>query len=141
MLRVRVCLRTRLWAPSIPPQMPWKVLLLACSPSRCLGAWQALRQRLEAAGQLAPADVEAVWRHACHHAAEMVLEGIARAGAGARCTVMGRSAMSLDLQVLQRGIAQVRVALNVLHALLCAWRPWSGPNPEQACRLRYWAGS
>ena len=73
-----------------------------------LHSLQALRQRLEAAGQLARADVEAVWRHACHHAAETVLEGIARAGAAARCTTMGRSAMSLDLQVLQRGIAQVR---------------------------------
>ena len=51
-----------------------------------------------------------MWRHACHHAAELVLEGVARAGAGARCTAMGRSAMSLDLQVLQRGIAQVRRA-------------------------------
>lgn len=53
-----------------------------------------------------------MWRHACHHAAEMVLEGVARAGAGARCTAMGRSAMSLDLQVLQRGIAQARGILN-----------------------------
>ncbi|KAK9843494.1 hypothetical protein WJX81_005881 [Elliptochloris bilobata] len=77
---------------------PWVVVLLS--------HLQALRQRLEAAGQLSAADVEAVWRHACHHAAEMVLEGIARAGAAARCTAMGRSAMSLDLQVLQRGIAQ-----------------------------------
>ncbi len=69
---------------------------------------QALRQRLEAASQLAASDVDAVWRHACQHAAEMVLEGIARAGAAGRCTPMGRSAMSLDLQVLQRGLAQAR---------------------------------
>ena len=37
--------------------------------------------------------------------AEVVLEGIARAGARGRCTAMGRSAMSLDLQTLQRGLA------------------------------------
>ena len=94
--------------------MPWDGAPGLPTPS-CCDARQALRQRLEAAGQLAPADVEAVWRHACHHAAEMVLEGIARAGAGTRCTAMGRSAMSLDLQVLQRGIAQVRGAHASLH--------------------------
>ena len=33
------------------------------------------------------------------YAAEVVLEGLARAGVKGRCTVMGRSAMSLDLQV------------------------------------------
>ena len=31
--------------------------------------------------------------------AEVVLEGIAKAGARGKCTPMGRAAMSLDLQV------------------------------------------
>jgi hypothetical protein len=34
-----------------------------------------------------------------HFTAEMVLEGIAKAGSKGRCTQMGRAAMSLDLQV------------------------------------------
>lgn len=34
-----------------------------------------------------------------HFTAEVVLEGIAKAGAKGRCTPMGRAAMSLDLQV------------------------------------------
>ena len=41
-----------------------------------------------------------VWNHALQFTAEMMLEGLARAGAKARCTMMGRAAMSLDLQVL-----------------------------------------
>ncbi len=37
-----------------------------------------------------------------HFTAEVVLEGIAKAGAKAKCTAMGRAAMSLDLQVTPR---------------------------------------
>lgn len=40
-----------------------------------------------------------VWRHALQFTAEMLLEGLARAGAKSRCTMMGRAAMSLDMQV------------------------------------------
>jgi hypothetical protein len=40
-----------------------------------------------------------LWRHTAQYVGELVLEGFARAGARTRCTVMGRSAMSLDLQV------------------------------------------
>ena len=38
--------------------------------------------------------------------AEVVLEGIAKAGSRGKCTPMGRAAMSLDLQALQRGMAE-----------------------------------
>lgn len=34
-----------------------------------------------------------------HFTAEVVLNGIAKAGAKGKCTAMGRAAMSLDLQV------------------------------------------
>lgn len=34
-----------------------------------------------------------------HFTAEVVLEGMAKAGAKGKCTPMGRAAMSLDLQV------------------------------------------
>ena len=40
-----------------------------------------------------------VWSHALQFTAEVMLEGLARAGAKSRCTMMGRAAMSLDLQV------------------------------------------
>lgn len=40
-----------------------------------------------------------VWNHALQFTAEVMLEGLARAGAKSRCTMMGRAAMSLDLQV------------------------------------------
>lgn len=40
-----------------------------------------------------------VWHHALQFTAEVMLEGLARAGAKSRCTMMGRAAMSLDLQV------------------------------------------
>ena len=40
-----------------------------------------------------------VWHHALQFTAEVTLEGLARAGAKSRCTMMGRAAMSLDLQV------------------------------------------
>lgn len=43
-----------------------------------------------------------VWHHALQFTAELILEGIARAGAKSRCTMMGRAAMSLDLQVQHR---------------------------------------
>ena len=39
--------------------------------------------------------------------AEVVLEGIAKAGSRGKCTPMGRAAMSLDLQALQRGMAEL----------------------------------
>jgi hypothetical protein len=39
-----------------------------------------------------------LWRHALAFTAEVLLDGIAKAGAKARCTAMGRAAMSLDLQ-------------------------------------------
>lgn len=42
-----------------------------------------------------------VWHHALQFTAELLLEGIARAGAKSRCTMMGRAAMSLDLQASQ----------------------------------------
>ena len=41
-----------------------------------------------------------LWRHALAFTAEVLLDGIAKAGAKSRCTAMGRAAMSLDLQVL-----------------------------------------
>lgn len=41
-----------------------------------------------------------LWRHALNFTAEVVLDGMAKAGAKGRCTQMGRAAMSLDLQVL-----------------------------------------
>jgi len=43
-----------------------------------------------------------LWQYGLQFAAEVVLEGLARAGARGRCTVMGRSAMSLDLQVYSK---------------------------------------
>lgn len=43
-----------------------------------------------------------LWRHAMNFTAEVVLEGIAKAGSRGKCTPMGRAAMSLDLQVTQR---------------------------------------
>ena len=46
-----------------------------------------------------------VWHHALQFTAELILEGLARAGARARCTMMGRAAMSLDLQVLLQSLA------------------------------------
>ena len=44
-------------------------------------------------------DVVQLWGNARGLVAEVILEGIARAGAKGLCTPMGRSAMSLDLQV------------------------------------------
>ena len=41
-----------------------------------------------------------LWRHAMNFTAEVVLEGIAKAGSRGKCTPMGRAAMSLDLQVI-----------------------------------------
>ena len=40
-----------------------------------------------------------LWAAARAYVAEVLLEGIARAGVKNKCTAMGRSAMSLDLQV------------------------------------------
>ena len=40
-----------------------------------------------------------LWRHAMNFTAEVVLEGIAKAGSRGKCTPMGRASMSLDLQV------------------------------------------
>ena len=48
-----------------------------------------------------------LWKHAMSFSAEMVLEGIAKAGSRGKCTPMGRAAMSLDLQALQRGMAEL----------------------------------
>ena len=41
-----------------------------------------------------------LWQYGLQYMAELVLEGFARAGVKGRCTMMGRSAMSVDLQVL-----------------------------------------
>ena len=48
-----------------------------------------------------------LWKHAMSFSAEVVLEGIAKAGSRGKCTPMGRAAMSLDLQALQRGMAEL----------------------------------
>ena len=45
-----------------------------------------------------------LWGLGLQFAADVVLEGLAKAGVKGRCTVMGRSAMSLDLQGLQKGL-------------------------------------
>ena len=74
-----------------------------------------------------------LWQCGLSYAAEMVLEGLARAGARGRCTPMGRSAMSLDLQVLQRGLQGLSAAtsdaaataLRVVDAYIKAYYiPW-----------------
>ena len=73
--------------------------------------------------------------------AEVVLEGLARAGTKSRCTVMGRSAMSLDLQGLQRGLQGIAAgkqetvvsALRIVDAFIKAYYiPWGA-------ELRRWA--
>ena len=54
-----------------------------------------------------------LWRHAMNFTAEVVLEGIAKAGSRGKCTPMGRAAMSLDLQVIQESHAHARCAEEV----------------------------
>ena len=49
--------------------------------------------------------------------AEVVLEGIAKAGSRGKCTPMGRAAMSLDLQVTQRSAQILALSRNVLHSV------------------------
>ncbi len=53
---------------------------------------------------------EQLWTWSLQFAAEMLLEGIAKAGVRSRCTVMGRSAMSLDLQVSHNYSLSLRFA-------------------------------
>ena len=48
-----------------------------------------------------------VWRHALQFAAEVTLDGIAHAGQKGRCTMMGRAAMSLDLQAVTGGLQSI----------------------------------
>lgn len=64
------------------------------------------------------------------------MEGLARAGARGRCTPMGRSAMSLDLQGLQRGLQNLSArssdsvvnAMRIVDAYIKAYYiPW-GPE-------------
>ena len=57
-----------------------------------------------------------LWSHARGLVAEVILEGISRAGVKGTCTVMGRSAMSLDLQVW----AHCCEAAQVLNG--CMWQ-------------------
>ena len=82
-----------------------------------------------------------LWLCGLQYVAEVVLEGLARAGTKSRCTVMGRSAMSLDLQGLQRGLQGIAAgkqdfvvsALRLVDAYIKAYYiPW---GPE----LRRWA--
>ena len=77
-----------------------------------------------------------LWQCGLQYTAEVVLEGLARAGARGKCTVMGRSAMSLDLQGLQRGLQGIATgkqemttnALRVVDAYIKAYYiPW-GPE-------------
>lgn len=74
-----------------------------------------------------------LWQCGLTYTAEVVLEGLARAGARGKCTVMGRSAMSLDLQGLQRGLQGIVAgkqemainALRVVDAFIKAYYiPW-----------------
>ena len=92
---------------------------------------------------LSPLPVPQLWQCGVQYAAEVVLEGLARAGARGRCTPMGRSAMSLDLQGLQRGLQgtapakqdSVINALRIVDAYIKAYYiPW---GPE----LHRWAMS
>ena len=48
-----------------------------------------------------------VWRHALQFAAEVTLDGLAHAGQKGRCTMMGRAAMSLDLQAVTGGLQSI----------------------------------
>ena len=76
-----------------------------------------------------------LWQFGLQYAAEVVLEGLARSGSRGRCTVMGRSAMSLDLQGLQSGLQgiaggkqaaeAVAVRLRIVDAYIKAYYiPW-----------------
>lgn len=67
-----------------------------------------------------------MWHHALQFTAEVMLEGLARAGAKSRCTMMGRAAMSLDLQVSQPAVREVKMrsgirTLYLTRAVLIAW--------------------
>ena len=59
-----------------------------------------------------------LWGNARGLVAEVILEGISRAGVKGVCTPMGRSAMSLDLQVLPPALpCQLLSGLLQLHAI------------------------
>ena len=73
-----------------------------------MGAWTGRLCRMLGLGWVHPLaasvaerdeGVVQLWGNARGLVAEVILEGIARAGAKGLCTPMGRSAMSLDLQV------------------------------------------
>lgn len=52
-----------------------------------------------------------LWGESRTYVSEVLLDGIARAGVKSKCTTMGRSAMSLDLQVPQRFL-QIKAAAS-----------------------------
>lgn len=68
---------------------------------------KVFRERLSTMPMLSTADVDQVWHHALQFTAEVMLEGLARAGAKSRCTMMGRAAMSLDLQAVSSGLQNI----------------------------------
>lgn len=63
-----------------------------------------------------------LWGFGVQFAAEVVLEGLARSGGKGRCTVMGRSAMSLDLQGLQQGLQGIVGGSAAVDSLASALR-------------------
>ena len=71
-----------------------------------------------------------LWRHAMNFTAEVVLEGIAKAGSRGKCTPMGRAAMSLDLQVTQSFACNPNPDVEGFIALHC-----SGAKVVTACRI------
>ncbi|BDA40427.1 Syndetin [Coccomyxa sp. Obi] len=118
---------------------PWVKVLM--------GHAAKLRQSLDASPGLTPANIEELWRHAMHFTAEVVLEGIAKAGAKGKCTAMGRAAMSLDLQAVQKGLAELagpggaeaaadslRMVDTYIKAFYLPWgeelRRWAQTHPE-----------
>ncbi|KAK9809306.1 hypothetical protein WJX73_003160 [Symbiochloris irregularis] len=119
-----------------PPERasPWVGVLL-----NHLANW---RQKLDTATSLTAEDMSLLWGESRTYVSEMLLDGIARAGVKSKCTTMGRSAMSLDLQAIQRGLQQLEPgdggseavvdALRIVDAYIKAfYLPW---GPE----LRHW---
>eukprot|EP00884_Botryococcus_braunii_P000884 jgi/Botrbrau1/10797/Bobra.0064s0003.1 len=140
------------WLPDRLVEQEWALQEPPTKASRwvaaVLQALKQLRQRLDTAAALSPSDLDLVWRHAAHYVAEQVLEGYARAGARKHCTPMGRSAMTLDLQAIQRGLQQLagqadtaqavadalRIVDNFVKAYYISWgdelQRWALTHPE-----------
>ncbi|KAK9823710.1 hypothetical protein WJX72_004829 [[Myrmecia] bisecta] len=111
---------------------------------------KVFRQRLETAANLGRSDIDQLWGLSLQFVAEQMLEGIAKAGPKGKCTVMGRSAMSLDLQAVSKGLQMLggpangssgpsvadtmRIVDSYIKAFYIPWgeelRRWAQTHPE-----------